>query len=143
MDTIFLDILGNQWVELSGRFVLNFWHFQIIFHFSQILHFCGHLPICQKFNNKEAFIIAKSNVDKYYSVVGITENMQETLTVMEARLPRFFDGAYETYFNDEQILKNKNRNHFKTKISEETRNILKTNFTYEIEFYEFCKERLQ
>ena len=62
---------------------------------------------------------------------------------MEARLPRFFDGAYETYFNDEQILKNKNRNHFKTKISEETRNILKTNFTYEIEFYEFCKERLQ
>ena len=111
--------------------------------FSQILHFCGHLPICQQFNNKEAFSIAKSNVEKYYSVVGITENMQETLTVMEARLPRFFAGAYETYFNDELISKNHNGNHLKTKISEETRNILTTNFTYEIEFYEFCKERLQ
>ena len=69
--------------------------------------------------------------------------MQETLTVMEARLPRFFAGAYETYFNDELISKNHNGNHLKTKISEETRNILTTNFTYEIEFYEFCKERLQ
>ena len=48
---------------------------------------------------------------KYFSVVGITEIMLETLTVMEARLPRFFDGAYETYFNhcfnDEQSLKKK------------------------------------
>ena len=88
-------------------------------------------------------MIAKSNVEKYYSVVGITENMQETLTVMEAKLPRFFDGAYDTYFNDELILQNKNVNHLKTKISEETRYILNTNFTYEVQFYEFCKERLQ
>ena len=77
-------------------------------------------------------------------MVGITENMQETLTVMEALIPRFFDGAYETYFrNEELILMNKNKNPFRAKISEETRQILEADFSYEIRFYEFCKNRLK
>lgn len=148
LDINFLKMSLDECVKTRNS-QCNFYQDKNIFgynfpgHFSQILHFCGHLPICQKFNNKEAFMIAKSNVEKYYSVVGITENMQETLTVMEAKLPRFFDGAYDTYFNDELISQNKNVNHLKTKISEETRNILNTNFTYEVQFYEFCKERLQ
>ena len=77
-------------------------------------------------------------------MVGITENMPETLTVMEALIPRFFDGAYETYFrNEELILMNNNKNPFRAKISEETRQILETDFSYEIRFYEFCKNRLK
>ena len=95
---------------LEAESCLCVWNAYLFFIFSQIVFFCGHLPICQKFNNHQAFVIAKSNVEKYYSVVGITENMQETLTVMEALIPRFFDGAYETYFrNEEQILMNKNK----------------------------------
>ena len=64
-------------------------------HFSQILHFCGHLPVCRKFNSQEAFEIAKSNVEKYFTVVGITEQMQDSVTVMEAKLPKFFKGAVD------------------------------------------------
>ena len=67
-------------------------------------------------------MIAKSIVEKYYSVVWITENMHETLTaVMKAELPWFFEGAYDNYSNNELISKNKNMNHLKTNISQETR----------------------
>ena len=43
-------------------------------------------------------------------MVGITENMPETLTVMEALIPRFFDGAYETYFRNEELILMNNNN---------------------------------
>ena len=54
-------------------------------HYTQIGYFCGHLPVCRKFNNKIAFEIAISNVQNYYSVVGITEEMKKSLTVMEKK----------------------------------------------------------
>ena len=67
-------------------------NYEIKQYLRQILHFFGQLLICQKFNNKGAFLIAKSNVEKHlYSVVGITEHIQEKLTVMEARLPLLED----------------------------------------------------
>ncbi len=37
--------------------------------------------------------LAKYNIEVKHSVVGITERMEDTLTVMEAYLPRFFKGA--------------------------------------------------
>ena len=109
---------------------------------SQILHFCGHLPVCKKFNNKLALEIAKSNVNNYYSVVGITENIKDTLRVMEAKLPEFFSGSYNLYSSKDQSLTH-NRNNFKPFVSEVTKKLLRSNFTHEIEFYNFCKERLE
>ena len=109
-------------------------------HISQIVYFCGHLPVCKKFNNKQAFIIAKNNVEKYYSVIGITEEMNKTLKVMENLLPQFFGGILQMYQNDKsRVLEN----HLKPAISEEIKLLLKSNFTFEIQFYEFCKERLE
>ena len=43
------------------------------------MQFCGHDPICRKFNNAEALQKAKSNVEKHYAVVGTTENINMTL----------------------------------------------------------------
>ena len=48
-------------------------------HRGQMMQFCGHDPICRKFNNPEALQKAKANVEKHYSVVGITENINMTL----------------------------------------------------------------
>ena len=44
-----------------------------------MMQFCGHDPICRKFNNPEALQKAKANVEKHYPVVGITENINMTL----------------------------------------------------------------
>ena len=109
---------------------------------SQILHFCGHLSVCKKFNNKVALEIAKSNVNKYYSVVGITENIKDTLRVMEDKLPEFFSGSYNLYLEKHKSLTH-NRNKFKPFVSELTKKLLRSNFTHEIEFYNFCKEKLK
>ena len=36
-----------------------------------------------------------------------------------------------------------NANHFKPDVAEDIKELVRRNFTYEIKFYEFCKERLQ
>lgn len=41
---------------------------------------------------------AKRNVDEHYAVVGILEEMDVSLQVMEKYIPRFFSGATEIYY---------------------------------------------
>ena len=94
-------------------------------------------------NSHEAMMIAKQNVEKYYPVVGITENMNMSLKVLEKKMPEYFEGGWDAYFNNEEVKKKRWKNNFKLPVSEEVRNILKRNMSYEIEFYEFCKQRLQ
>ena len=101
------------------------------------------LQICYKFNNPEAKRRAIANVEKFFPVVGVTENIDMTLKVLEKVLPEYFTGATETYFNEEYVVKNQNRNKHKKPVSKETLQIIRQNFTNEIEFYEFCKQRLQ
>lgn len=40
---------------------------------------------------------AKQNIVKYYSVVGIVEDMDSFFYALEKRLPRFFRGAFGLY----------------------------------------------
>lgn len=40
------------------------------------------------------------------------------------------------------VMKKINRNIYKPHVSEHVKDILRKNFTHEIEFYEFCKQRL-
>ena len=42
---------------------------------------------------------AKENVEKHYAVVGVLEELNKTLTVMEHYIPRFFKGALDTYWS--------------------------------------------
>lgn len=106
------------------------------------MQFCGHEPVCQLFNNPEALEIAKKNVEKYYTVVGITENMDMTLTVAEKKMPQYFKGARKVYFNDPDVIEARSSNFFKFPVSEEVKAIVRKRFKYEIEFYNFCKQRL-
>ena len=105
---------------------------------------------------------AMDNVEKHYAVVGILEEMNKTLTVLEHYVPRFFKGALHTYWGKLALhcrsaaeLKNHilsadeihkfskiNRNIYKPPVSETTKEIVRKNFTREIEFFEFCKQRL-
>jgi dermatan/chondrotin sulfate uronyl 2-O-sulfotransferase UST len=50
--------------------------------------------------NEKALKQAKANVDRYFKVVGVLENLNETLAVLEKRIPRYFDGLQDMYFNE-------------------------------------------
>ena len=43
---------------------------------------------------------AMHNVEKHYAVVGVIEQLNKTLTVLEHYIPRFFKGALETYWGE-------------------------------------------
>ena len=97
--------------------------------------------VCDIFGSRAALEIAKTNVEKYYSVVGVLELWNESLRVFEEFVPYFFRGLPEAY-QDSMRGKPKNENKVKPKVPKDIKKMLATNFTVEIEFYEFCKQRL-
>ena len=101
--------------------------------------------------------VAKWHVEKYYSVVGIVEEMDLSLKVMEKYLPKFFLNATAIYrkeivsdLNGDLIQKLSgtnlisNKNPLSKKVKEETRLNLMHHpvFKLEYEFYEFVRQRL-
>jgi len=85
---------------------------------------------------------AKENVEKHYAVVGVLEELNKTLTVLEHYVPRFFKGAKDVYWNQIQKYSKINRNIYKPTTAEATKEIVRKNFTRELEFFDFCKQRL-
>ena len=56
---------------------------------------------------------------------------------------RTFAGVRELYENSKKEVKKMGQNFHKGFVSEEIKNLVRQNFSREIEFYEFCKERLK
>lgn len=111
--------------------------------FAQLTEFfCGQDKGCTGFNTEEAMQKAKENVEKHYSVVGILEEINMTLTVLEHYVPRFFKGAKRIYWEGMNKFSKVNKNIYKPKVDSKTKDIVRRNFTREIEFYNFCKDRL-
>jgi len=104
--------------------------------------FCGQEDDCTGFNTEIAMRKAKENVEKHYAVVGVLEELNKTLTVLEHYVPRFFKGAKDVYWNEIQIFSRINRNIYKPPVAEATKDIVRKNFTRELEFFDFCKQRL-
>ncbi|XP_075160319.1 heparan sulfate 2-O-sulfotransferase pipe isoform X1 [Haematobia irritans] len=112
-------------------------------HRRQTLFFCGqNRKLCMPFNSKAAMQKAKRTVEQDYAVVGTWEDTNITLSVLEHYIPRFFGNAKAIYYEGKDRLSSVNKNNVTRPISEETRMILSRNLTHEIEFYEFCKQRL-
>ena len=49
---------------------------------------------------------AMYNVEKSYAVVGVLEELNKTLTVLEHYVPRFFKGAKDLYYSKHYFLRN-------------------------------------
>ena len=45
------------------------------------------------------------NVEQHYAVVGVLEDLNKTLTVLEHYVPRFFKGALNTYWSKLSFLR--------------------------------------
>ncbi|XP_017468053.1 PREDICTED: heparan sulfate 2-O-sulfotransferase pipe-like [Rhagoletis zephyria] len=112
-------------------------------HRRQTLFFCGqNKKLCMPFNSVTAMQKAKRTVEQEYAVVGTWEDTNITLTVLEHYIPKYFKHAKVVYHMGKERLSSVNKNPAKRPVSQETRDILSKNFTNEIEFYEFCKQRL-
>ncbi|KAG1649447.1 Heparan sulfate 2-O-sulfotransferase 1 [Nymphon striatum] len=59
--------------------------------------FCGHSNLCRLTGNEWALNVAKYNIENYYAVVGVLEDMDKTLQVLERYIPKFFSGISEIY----------------------------------------------
>lgn len=55
------------------------------------------------FNTVGALERAKLSVEKHYAVVGVLEDINTTLTVLENYIPQFFEGATELYWGKKFI----------------------------------------
>ncbi|XP_011212676.2 heparan sulfate 2-O-sulfotransferase pipe isoform X1 [Bactrocera dorsalis] len=112
-------------------------------HRRQTLFFCGqNRKLCMPFNSVAAMQKAKRTVEQDYAVVGTWEDTNITLSVLEHYIPKFFKHAKVVYYMGKEHLSKVNKNPVKRSASQETREILSKNLTNEIEFYEFCKQRL-
>uniref|UniRef100_A0ABL0DR80 Uncharacterized protein n=1 Tax=Rhodnius prolixus TaxID=13249 RepID=A0ABL0DR80_RHOPR len=106
-----------------------------------IKHVC-FINFTHPFNSDSALQRAKTAVEKHYAVVGVLEDLNSTLTVLEHYIPKFFKGATKTYQEQVESYQKINRNSFKPPVSEEVKDMVRRNFTREIEFYHFCRQRL-
>jgi len=104
--------------------------------------FCGQEDECTGFNTEIAMRKAKENVERHYAVVGVLEELNKTLTVLEHYVPRFFKGALDVYWKEINVFSKINRNIYKPPVLEEVKDIVRKNFTRELEFFDFCKQRL-
>ncbi|XP_030570709.1 heparan sulfate 2-O-sulfotransferase pipe-like isoform X1 [Drosophila novamexicana] len=111
-------------------------------HRRQSLFFCGHDYECTPFNTVGALERAKFAVEQQYAVVGVLEDFNTTLSVLEKYVPRFFEGVRDIYATSAEYLTKINKNNFKPPVSEHVKDIVRRNFTNEIEFYQFCRQRL-
>ena len=62
--------------------------------------------IYRKHNNQRALQEAKLNIERSYSVVGVMEQMEKSLHVMEHYMPRYFNGASDIYTNWSKVNSN-------------------------------------
>ncbi|XP_074028425.1 uronyl 2-sulfotransferase homolog pip isoform X2 [Leptinotarsa decemlineata] len=103
-----------------------------------IPYFCGHNPRCMVLNSTWALQIAKNNVVRYFPVVGVLEEMNATLKILENKIPYFFKGATKVYENDLLNIPK----YGKPKISMIVRRKLEESLVDEIDFYNWIKARL-
>ncbi|EDO38740.1 predicted protein, partial [Nematostella vectensis] len=112
--------------------------------FYVIPFFCGQSRKC-RVSSKWAFRQALYNLVNRYLVVGILEEVDDFLTVLEKLLPNFFKGALEMWKMPETRRKGRRQDETRTKNkkapSAEVVRIMKKRLHLEYEFYEAVKER--
>ncbi|EDW76761.2 uncharacterized protein Dwil_GK19576 [Drosophila willistoni] len=105
------------------------------------LHLCGNEEICTYFNSEIATQKAKDNVEREYAVIGSWEDTNITLAVLEAYIPRFFKDAKKVYYKQTPEFTVNTTPH-DTHLDEEVEEYLQRSFHFEIELYQFIKQRL-
>ncbi|XP_044753994.1 uronyl 2-sulfotransferase-like isoform X2 [Coccinella septempunctata] len=102
-----------------------------------IPYFCGQDARCRSGNSEWALQNAKKNVEKFYPVVGVLEELNMTVTALENKLPFFFQGSMQIYEEKLSVLPK-----LSLKMDAVKRDLLRSVLKTEYEFYEWIKKRL-
>ena len=105
----------------------------------QLSYFCGYGLSCDDAGNVTALQRAMRAVEQEYSVVGVVEDRNRSLAVMEAFLPRWFRGAVSLQGKGKGKKENVNPH---PEPGEEVRKVLRQRFHLDFTFYEWVKQRL-
>lgn len=54
----------------------------------------------RELNNTAALRLAKQHVEEWYPVVGVLEDINATLSVLQHQLPEYFAGVVDLYYNE-------------------------------------------
>ncbi|XP_062280690.1 heparan sulfate 2-O-sulfotransferase 1 [Scomber scombrus] len=109
----------------------------------QIPFFCGHHSECWNVGSRWALEKAKYNLVNEYLLVGVTEELEDFIMILEAALPRFFKGATDLYRTGKKSHLRKTTE--KKPLTKETITKLQQSniWKMENEFYEFALEQFQ
>ncbi|ELU16142.1 hypothetical protein CAPTEDRAFT_140021 [Capitella teleta] len=110
--------------------------------FKIIPFFCGQEEFCRE-PTKEALVQAIKNVKKHYLVVGVLEDFEGFIEVLEFLLPDYFQGAQEVYTKQGRDLKDRHKTTYKLPVSEQTEQIMRARLFKEYQFYMFVQKRFR
>ncbi|KAK4298991.1 hypothetical protein Pmani_028698 [Petrolisthes manimaculis] len=92
--------------------------------------------------SRHALQEAKRVVSEEYSVVGLVEHMDLSLTLMETLVPRYFTGAVRIYKKIKKVDNNININHQKPQVPLAVKKKLVHMFSNDMDLYNFVEQRL-
>jgi len=106
---------------------------------SQIPFFCGDSIDCRTIGSDEALKMAITNINTKFVTVGLLEEFDKSLIVMECKLNSFLKGlpARQKYTQHHE-----NKNTQQKRVSEQTRDILRARLKHEYILYEYVRTRL-
>lgn len=107
----------------------------------QVPWFCGHFRRCwEPAGNKWALEQAKHNLANKYFLVGLTDELESFVDILESTLPRFFRGAGEMYRSDTKWSHIRRTKH-KDPLKAETIQAIRATKVWKMEqeFYEFAQ----
>uniref|UniRef100_H2ZJG2 Sulfotransferase n=1 Tax=Ciona savignyi TaxID=51511 RepID=H2ZJG2_CIOSA len=108
-------------------------------------YFCGQDAGCMT-RSQWAVEKAKQNIKKNYVFVGILEDLDNSLKIMEAILPSYFNDALHVYHNPEnERMKHETHTRNKKDTSTAARDFLKSETSLKLEYdlYEFVKSEME
>ncbi|KAG1699650.1 Heparan sulfate 2-O-sulfotransferase 1 [Nymphon striatum] len=104
-------------------------------------YFCGQAEMCRMLGNYWALNKAKYNIENHYAVVGVLEEMNKTLVVLEKYIPSYFSGASSVYKPKSKSF-HRNSSEKQNKVSSEVKEMVKKTLSTEYELYRFVLQRL-
>ena len=105
------------------------------------MYFCGFDPVCE--SPSEARVrLAKKHIDENFVFIGVTEEMDKSLMLLQKMLPEYFLGAFDDY--EKWNSKRKTRTNTKDFLTDESIHELRSRLMEdEYEVYLYAKRKYQ